>query len=107
MLSAARLAAQLLAAVSLLVVVIAVSVAAGKPKPHRPTTDDCPTIKLKRQWGGKPSTGLHYQIRPIRYVVIHHTVTGECNGLLQCAEILQNMQNYHQTELNFNDISYK
>lgn len=83
------------------------SVAAGKPKPHRPTTDDCPTIKLKRQWGGKPSTGLHYQIRPIRYVVIHHTVTGECNGLLQCAEILQNMQNYHQTELNFNDISYK
>ncbi|XP_020803736.1 peptidoglycan-recognition protein SA [Drosophila serrata] len=107
MFSASRWPAQLLAAVCLLVMVTAVSVAAGKASRHRPTsTDDCPVIKLKRQWGGKPSQGLHYQIRPIRYVVIHHTVTGECSGLLQCAEILQNMQNYHQTELDYEDISY-
>ncbi|KAH8289329.1 hypothetical protein KR054_003866 [Drosophila jambulina] len=92
---------QLLAAVCLLVVVIAVA-----PRHRAKSSDDCPAIKLKRQWGGKPSQGLHYQIRPIRYVVIHHTVTGECSGHLQCAEILQNMQYYHQTELDYDDISY-
>ncbi|KAH8317287.1 hypothetical protein KR074_002232, partial [Drosophila pseudoananassae] len=80
--------------------------AVGAAKPRRRPADECPTIKLKRQWGGKPSLGLHYQVRPIRYVVIHHTVTAECSGLLQCAEILQNMQSYHQNELNYNDISY-
>ncbi|EDV32591.1 uncharacterized protein Dana_GF22064 [Drosophila ananassae] len=88
---------------AILVLILAVS--AGKPR-RRPADPECPTIKLKRQWGGKPSLGLHYQVRPIRYVVIHHTVTSECSGLLQCAEILQNMQGYHQNELNYNDISY-
>ncbi|KAH8419655.1 hypothetical protein KR009_000305 [Drosophila setifemur] len=83
--------------------VLLVLVAAGKPH-HR--ADKCPTIKLKRQWGGKPATLLHYQVRPVRYVVIHHTVTGECSGLLQCAEILQGMQSWHQGELDYDDIGY-
>eukprot|EP00099_Drosophila_melanogaster_P010818 NP_001285128.1 peptidoglycan recognition protein SA, isoform B [Drosophila melanogaster] len=87
-----------------LVLLLLAFVSAGKSRQRSPA--NCPTIKLKRQWGGKPSLGLHYQVRPIRYVVIHHTVTGECSGLLKCAEILQNMQAYHQNELDFNDISY-
>ncbi|XP_068154873.1 peptidoglycan-recognition protein SA [Drosophila tropicalis] len=77
---------------------------------YRPTTTDgrsCPQIKLKSQWGGKPPRGdLYYQVRPIRFVVIHHTVTSECAGFLECAEILQNIQSYAQNELNYNDISY-
>ncbi|EDW51398.1 GM13088 [Drosophila sechellia] len=85
-------------------VLLVALVSAGKSRQRSPA--NCPTIKLKRQWGGKPSSGLHYQVRPIRYVVIHHTVTGECSGLLKCAEILQNMQAYHQNELDYNDISY-
>ncbi|XP_030381094.1 peptidoglycan-recognition protein SA [Scaptodrosophila lebanonensis] len=70
------------------------------------STKDCPRIKLKRQWGGKPATGLDYQVRPIRYVVVHHTVTSDCSGFVECAEILQNMQSYHQNQLNYHDICY-
>ncbi|KAH8354865.1 hypothetical protein KR084_012639 [Drosophila pseudotakahashii] len=91
-------------AVVLLLVISVAAVSAGKQR--HIAAASCPTIKLKRQWGGKPSLGLHYQVRPIRYVVIHHTVTSECSGLLKCAEILQNMQSYHQNELDYNDISY-
>lgn len=68
---------------------------------------DCPQIKLKRQWGGKPALGLNYQVRPVRYVVIHHTVTASCSGLVQCADKLQGMQIYHQNELDYDDIGYK
>lgn len=64
-------------------------------------------MKLKRQWGGKPALGLNYQVRPVRYVVIHHTVTGSCSGLVQCGDILQNMQSYHQSQLDYFDIGYK
>jgi len=92
------------AAVVVLLGITVASVSAGK---SRNRAANCPPIKLKRQWGGKPSLGLHYQVRPIRFVVIHHTVTSECSGLLKCAEILQNMQSYHQNELDYNDISYK
>ncbi|XP_034477255.1 peptidoglycan-recognition protein SA [Drosophila innubila] len=67
---------------------------------------DCPQMKLKRQWGGKPASALNYQLRPIRFVVIHHTVTSECSAFVQCAEILQNVQNYHQSQLDFDDIGY-
>ncbi|EDW06180.1 peptidoglycan-recognition protein SA [Drosophila mojavensis] len=66
----------------------------------------CPPTKLKRQWGGKPARSLNYQLRPIRYVVIHHTVTAECSGFVECAEILQGMQAYHQTQLDYYDIGY-
>lgn len=67
----------------------------------------CPPTKLKRQWGGKPARGINYQVRPVRFVIIHHTVTAECSGFVECAEILQGMQAYHQTELDYYDIGYK
>ncbi|XP_034656865.1 peptidoglycan-recognition protein SA [Drosophila subobscura] len=102
MLPTARLCTLFVVAAAALIVAV-VAGGSGKAR-HR--SDICPQIKLKRQWGGKPSQNLHYQVRPIRFVVIHHTVTGECSGLLQCAPILQGMQAYHQTELDFDDISY-
>ncbi|XP_067636874.1 peptidoglycan-recognition protein SA [Eurosta solidaginis] len=68
--------------------------------------NECPRIKLKRQWGGRPAKGLTYQVPPIRYVIIHHTVSSECDEFLKCAEILQNTQNYHMNDLHYEDIGY-
>lgn len=68
---------------------------------------DCPTIKLKRQWGGQPSPEISYRPIPVKYVVIHHTVTPECDTFPTCAELLQNMQNYHMQDLKYDDIGYK
>lgn len=68
---------------------------------------DCPRIKLKRQWGGKASSIVNYRPVPVKYVIIHHTVTKECNAFLECAEILQNMQYHHMNTLDFDDIGYK
>lgn len=68
---------------------------------------DCPRMKLKRQWGGQLSKIIDYRPIPIKYVIIHHTVTPECTTFLKCSEILQNMQYYHTNELEFNDIGYK
>ncbi|XP_065363719.1 peptidoglycan-recognition protein SA [Calliphora vicina] len=67
---------------------------------------DCPRIKLKRQWGGQLSKIVDYRPIPIKYVVIHHTVTPECTTFLKCSEILQNMQHYHINDLEYNDIGY-
>lgn len=68
---------------------------------------DCPTIKLKRQWGGHLSKIIDYRPIPIKYVIIHHTVTSQCTTFLKCAELLQNMQHYHINDLEYNDIGYK
>ncbi|KAH8387295.1 hypothetical protein KR093_006097, partial [Drosophila rubida] len=98
-----RLSRQLLFVFLLLLVVVVVVSARGRKKAAKP---ECPEIKLKAQWGGKLALGLNYQVRPIRYVIIHHTVTSECASFTQCAEILQSTQTYHQTQLDFFDIGY-
>uniref|UniRef100_A0A1I8Q9Z5 Peptidoglycan-recognition protein n=1 Tax=Stomoxys calcitrans TaxID=35570 RepID=A0A1I8Q9Z5_STOCA len=67
---------------------------------------NCPSIKLKRQWGGKFSRVIKHRPVAVKYVVIHHTVTKECTNFLQCADILQNMQHHHLTTLDLNDIGY-
>lgn len=85
---------------------LAAAPAAGGKK-GRKKGADCPQMKLKRQWGGKPAHGINYQVRPVRFVVIHHTVTSACSGFVQCAELLQGMQSYHQTQLDYHDIGYK
>ncbi|XP_030568529.1 peptidoglycan-recognition protein SA [Drosophila novamexicana] len=84
---------------------LAAAPAAGGKK-GRKKGADCPQMKLKRQWGGKPAHGINYQVRPVRFVVIHHTVTSACSGFVQCAELLQGMQSYHQTQLDYHDIGY-
>ncbi|KAH8264729.1 hypothetical protein KR044_004592, partial [Drosophila immigrans] len=98
-----RLSRQLLLLLLIVGVVVVVVSARGRKKA---TQSECPEMKLKRQWGGKLALGLNYQVRPIRSVIIHHTVTSECSTFTQCADILQNMQNYHQTQLDYFDVGY-
>lgn len=68
---------------------------------------NCPPMKLKRQWGGKSPQVISYRPVPIKYVIIHHTVTPECTDFLECAEILQNIQYYQVNTLEYEDIGYK
>ncbi|ALC48229.1 PGRP-SA [Drosophila busckii] len=88
----------------LLLGMVLATVGGGRSKGKKSTP--CPKMKLKRQWGGKPASGLDYQVRPIRFVVIHHTVSAECTTFAQCAEILQNTQRFHQVDLDYYDIGY-
>lgn len=67
----------------------------------------CPEIITKQRWAGKPATTIDYQIIPIKFVIIHHTVTGQCDKKSKCAQILQNIQHYHMKELGYWDIGFK
>ncbi|XP_055843403.1 peptidoglycan-recognition protein SA-like [Episyrphus balteatus] len=66
---------------------------------------DCPTIKSKRQWSGLAAKNVDYQTIPVQYVIVHHTVSQECDSFAECATILQNIQNYHFS-LGYSDIGY-
>lgn len=72
-----------------------------------PQVDVCPTIVAKQRWGGRLATAVDYQILPIRYVIVHHTVTNGCTKKSKCAGVLTNMQTYHMDQLNYQDIGYK
>uniref|UniRef100_A0A1A9W1I3 Peptidoglycan-recognition protein n=1 Tax=Glossina brevipalpis TaxID=37001 RepID=A0A1A9W1I3_9MUSC len=69
-------------------------------------TADCPSIKLKQQWGGRRGSDINYRPIPVKYVIIHHTVTPECDSFVTCSELLQNMQSYHMQSLKYDDIGY-
>lgn len=69
--------------------------------------DDCPKIISRKRWGSQAAKSVVYQIVPVKYVVIHHTVTPSCNTTLKCSNLLLNMQNYHINDLKGDDIPYK
>jgi len=48
--------------VALAVVVFTVNGGVAKEK-KKASNVDCPQMKLKRQWGGKPAQELNYQVR--------------------------------------------
>lgn len=68
--------------------------------------DNCPKIKIKRKWGGEESLTVDYQIIPVKYVIIHHTVTSKCSTFSDCSDIVKNIQNYHMKQLGWSDIGY-
>ncbi|XP_037940326.1 peptidoglycan-recognition protein SA-like [Teleopsis dalmanni] len=67
---------------------------------------DCPRMKSKRQWGAKIANEVNYQVKPVHFVIIHHTVTEECSKFPECSELLQNMQHSQMTTQKFDDIAY-
>ncbi|GJQ80278.1 PGRPS1 [Trypoxylus dichotomus] len=66
----------------------------------------CPTIFSKDRWGGRSAKHIDYIVRPVKYVIIHHTVSQSCSDENACCEQLTNIQSYHMDELSFNDIGY-
>ncbi|KAG7187999.1 hypothetical protein KM043_013955 [Ampulex compressa] len=66
----------------------------------------CPEVVTRNQWGGASATDINYLIVPIPYVVIHHTVTPECNTQSQCASRVESIRSYHMDTLGWHDIGY-
>ena len=50
---------------------------------------------------------VDYSIVPTKFVVIHHTVTNECNSESSCSEIMKSIQNFHMDTMEFHDVGYK
>nr|AXF35728.1 GPRP2 [Holotrichia oblita] len=68
--------------------------------------DVCPNIIKKSEWGGRQADKIAYTVIPLKYVIIHHTVTSKCMDPSSCSRTLANMQNYHMGTLKFDDIGY-
>lgn len=70
-----------------------------------PTT--CPEIVSREQWGGKTPIVVEYTLIPVKYIIVHHTVTSGCTSLESCSNIVRSIQNFHMDNLEFHDIGYK
>ncbi|XP_053682197.1 peptidoglycan-recognition protein SA-like isoform X2 [Sabethes cyaneus] len=71
------------------------------------TPSVCPNILKRAQWNAAKSTNVTYQIRPVPFVVIHHTVTAECNdAMVACKPIIRSIQDLHQKTNRWSDIGY-
>ena len=66
--------------------------------------ENCPKfVKWKRN---TQVTRVNYLILPIRYVIIHHTLTMECNNRAQCVTRVENIYSFHVNDRGLNDIGY-
>lgn len=68
---------------------------------------DCPQIFSRKQWGAQAAKRVTYQNFPVKYVIINHTVTPNCDTKLKCSNVLLGIQNYYQSDLQGDDIPYK
>jgi len=68
--------------------------------------DKCPKIIGRNQWTSTSAGEVNYLIIPIPYVVIHHTVTPECNSRQECTSRVEGIRGYHMDELGWDDIGY-
>ncbi|VEN56835.1 unnamed protein product [Callosobruchus maculatus] len=66
----------------------------------------CEGIKLRKDWGGRTPVAVDYAILPVKYVIIHHTVTPECKTEFSCASTIRGIQEFHMDTMEFHDIGY-
>lgn len=74
------------------------------------TGDDeanCPQIISRKRWGARPAKSITYQTIPVRYVIVHHTVTPSCDTKLKCSNALLGIQSFHMDEQGGEDVPYK
>lgn len=65
-----------------------------------------PTIVPRSGWGARAGTSAVLPHRPAPFVVIHHTVTPQCNSDNDCRQQMRNMQNQHMNNNRWSDIGY-
>ncbi|GJQ80275.1 PGRPS1 [Trypoxylus dichotomus] len=66
----------------------------------------CPKIVTKNDWGARAAATVDYSIIPLKYVIVHHTLTPSCKCESACADLLKNLQNFHMDIQGFHDIGY-
>jgi N-acetylmuramoyl-L-alanine amidase len=65
-----------------------------------------PTIVPRRDWGARAANTPTLARHPAPSVVIHHTVTSQCNSDADCRQQMRNMQNHHMNVNRWPDIGY-
>lgn len=68
---------------------------------------NCPPIISRKKWGSRPAKSVTYQTIPVKYVIVHHTVTPSCDTKLKCSNVLLGVQSFHMDEQGGDDIPYK
>ena len=60
------------------------------------------------EWGAQPATKSAYTLRdtPVPYVIISHTVTNFCFTRVECVLSVREIQDFHITVRQWNDIGY-
>lgn len=69
--------------------------------------ENCPEIIGRKKWASRSAKSITYQTIPVKYVIIHHTVTSSCDSKLKCSNILLGIQNFHMDQQDGDDIPYK
>lgn len=68
--------------------------------------ENCSEIIKRNQWTNINAKNINYLIIPIPYVIIHHTVTPECNSKDTCMSYIENIRSYHMDTNGWHDIGY-
>lgn len=68
--------------------------------------ENCPKIIKRGQWSTVPVKNVNYLIVPVPYVIIHHTVTPECNTKTECVSRVESIRSYHMDINGWHDIGY-
>lgn len=72
---------------------------------------NCPCHRVafvpRQRWSARPSTSTDYQLRPVRYVIVHHTATVTCSTKSKCSRIISRIQAFHMERMDYDDIGYK
>ncbi|XP_058819743.1 peptidoglycan-recognition protein 2 [Topomyia yanbarensis] len=71
-----------------------------------PDNNGCPNIVKRAQWSASKSTNVTYQIKPVPFVVVHHTATADCSEMVVCKGIVRSIQDTHQKGNKWSDIGY-
>ncbi|CAH1110348.1 unnamed protein product [Psylliodes chrysocephalus] len=72
----------------------------------RDTPKICADVISRERWGGRTPIAVDYAIVPVKFVIIHHTVTPECTTERSCASVVKSIQDFHMEELEFHDVGY-
>ncbi|XP_061934990.1 peptidoglycan recognition protein-like [Apis cerana] len=68
--------------------------------------ENCSEIIKRDQWTNIKAKNINYLIIPIPYVIIHHTVSSECNSKDTCISNIENIRSYHMDTKEWHDIGY-
>ncbi|CAL7949246.1 unnamed protein product [Xylocopa violacea] len=68
--------------------------------------ESCPKIIKRSQWSTAPVKSVNYLIIPVPYVIIHHTVTPECNSKTECVARVESIRSFHMDVNGWHDIGY-
>lgn len=67
---------------------------------------NCPEIIKRNEWSSTGAKNVNYLVIPLPYVIIHHTVTPECNTKPKCITMIETIRSYHMDTLGWSDIGY-